>query len=349
MAKRIAVFMDGTWDFEHADTPAGTVIKDESNVAHLHRAALDDASKGQITLYVPGVGTDWYDKFLGGGTGLGVDQRIRGAYKFLVDNYDDDDAIYIFGFSRGAFEARSLAGMIGDVGILRRDRLTGSDWAPAQYNQLAWEVYCDAVAHPQRAQNFKATNSWPARIKMVGVWDTVGALGVPVVFTRETAGAPTFHDLRLGAHIDAAYHAVAIDEKRFDFQPALWDESSKQPSQVLEQCYFAGVHSDVGGGYDDDCGLANITLRWMAERAVDNGLTIDMSQIPAADDKWALALLHDSFTGPLQQRGEYVRPLAAKANVHGSVKTRIGAPSNGCTPYPYKPANVKDGDDYVFI
>src|SRR4051812_1023059 len=106
MAKRIAVFMDGTWDFEHKDVPAGTVLKDESNVARLHRAALDDKTKGQITLYVAGVGTDWYDKFLGGGTGLGVDVRIKRAYKFLVDNYEDGDDIYIFGFSRGAFEAR---------------------------------------------------------------------------------------------------------------------------------------------------------------------------------------------------------------------------------------------------
>src|SRR5262245_8584165 len=130
MAKRLAVFMDGTWDFEHKDIPAGTVITDESNVAHLHRAALNDPAKGQITLYVPGVGTDWYDKFIGGGTGLGVDQRIQRAYKFLVDNYDDGDAVYVFGFSRGAFEARSLVGMIGNVGILRRDRLKGSDWAP---------------------------------------------------------------------------------------------------------------------------------------------------------------------------------------------------------------------------
>jgi uncharacterized protein (DUF2235 family) len=350
MSKRIAVFMDGTWDFEHKEVPAGTVFKDESNVARLHRAAANDATRGQITFYVPGVGTDWYDKFVGGGTGLGIDVRIKRAYKFFVDKYDDGDAIYIFGFSRGAFEARSLAGMIGRVGILKRDRFKGKGpFIEDEFLGAAWEVYRDAVVHPQRAQAFKDTNSWPARVRLVGVWDTVGALGVPIAFTQDTAAVPQFHDLDLGEQIDAAYHAVALDEKRFDFKPSLWNELSKRPSQTLEQRYFTGVHSDVGGGYDDSDGLSNLPLRWMADRAAANGLTVDMTKIPAADAKWPFAKLHDSFNGPIAKRGAFVRPLALHADIDKSVQERLGCATGGCDPFPYKPANVVNPDDFDFI
>ena len=175
----------------------------------MHEAAVDDPAR-QRKHYVRGVGAEWYDQYIGGAVGLGVDTRIRDGYGFLVDNYADGDSIFIFGFSRGAFEARSLAGMIGRVGLLKPPSfgVVGRD----VMIQTAWELYRDAKAFPDRAANFKATHSNSPNITMVGVFDTVGALGIPLIFTEKTVGAPEFHDLDLGEQIDNAYQALSIDE-----------------------------------------------------------------------------------------------------------------------------------------
>ena len=120
MAKNIAVFLDGTWDTYKEG------VSDNSNVGTMYGAALNDGQQ-QVTHYTRGVGTDWYDKIKGGVAGVGLNDRIREAYQFITDNYEDGDAIFIFGFSRGAYEARSLGGMIDRVGLLDRTRFAATN------------------------------------------------------------------------------------------------------------------------------------------------------------------------------------------------------------------------------
>lgn len=330
MAKNLAVFMDGTWDNE-ADPNA------LSNIAMMHEAAVDDPAR-QRKHYVRGVGAEWYDQYIGGAVGLGVDTRIRDGYGFLVDNYADGDSIFIFGFSRGAFEARSLAGMIGRVGLLKPPSfgVVGRD----VMIQTAWELYRDAKAFPDRAANFKATHSNSPNITMVGVFDTVGALGIPLIFTEKTVGAPEFHDLDLGEQIDNAYQALSIDEQRSDFVPALWNRPSVRPGQTLEQVWFSGVHSDIGGGYTPDHRLSDVTLTWMVARAVKHGLLFTDPAFFKCTDDAGYGTLHNSLSAVYQTRGVVLRNINPGATIHSSVQKRMAAQPPTITSV-YAPANVQ--------
>jgi len=247
MAKNIAVFLDGTWDTYKEG------VSNNSNVGRMYEAAVGGDAR-QVKNYTPGVGTDWYDRIKGGVAGVGTNDRIQDAYQFITDQYDGGDAIFIFGFSRGAYEARSLCGMVDRVGLLDRTRFAATN--RRDMFDIVFNNYTRKKDAPndQLVANFKATNCVDAPIRMIGVWDTVGALGVPVFATQLTLFAPAFHDLSLGPRVENAYHAMSIDEQRFDFTPTYWDPATVRPGQHLEQVYFAGVHSDVGGGYDDTHG-----------------------------------------------------------------------------------------------
>jgi uncharacterized protein (DUF2235 family) len=343
MAKNIAAFLDGTWDTYKEG------VSNNSNVGTMYAAAVNDGQR-QVAHYTKGVGTDWYDKIKGGAFGVGLNDRIRDAYQFITDNYDVGDSIFIFGFSRGAYEARSLGGMIDRVGLLDRKRFAATN-RKDMFN-IVFDNYTRPKddANNKLVANFKATNAVDAPIKMIGVWDTVGALGVPLFATTTTLFVPKFHDLSLGPRIENAYHAMAIDEERFDFQPTYWDPSTVRPGQHLEQVYFAGVHSDIGGGYDDDHRLADITLCWMASRARKHGLLFkdDSFGTNCAGDA-PYGTLHDSFSPLYEGRGRFYRVVDPGMTLHKSVQSRLGDTQNRSKPGKYAPTNIDSTKTYDFV
>jgi uncharacterized protein (DUF2235 family) len=289
--KRLVICFDGTWNA--ADSKG-----DETNVARLSRAVrANSGDKPQIALYLRGVGTSgpWLQQFLDGATGDGVDDNIRAAYMFLGQNYVPGDEIFLFGFSRGAFTARSLSGFIGKCGLLKRNQLG--------LIRPAWSYYRSRT--PGRSpQDFNlrhgGTQADPInhapRIKFVGVWDTVGALGVPQrVIDPAAAARYEFHDTSPSGVIEIGRHALAIDEQRDSFVPTLWTQPIP-PGTHIEQVWFPGVHSDVGGGYGQS-DLAMIPLRWMADEAMAAGLALDETILPPQAALQPLAAQHDSRTG----------------------------------------------------
>jgi uncharacterized protein (DUF2235 family) len=289
MQKKLIVFCDGTWNRadQHSDgKPCPT------NVLRLFESTLAEDRNGvpQITHYIEGVGTHKMERFWGGGFGYGISDNIKNAYSFIVSNYEKGDEIFLFGFSRGAFTARSIAGLIRNMGILRRDRLHLVHEAYNQYRDPDPKWGPDS----EMAKAFRQANTFGGEtIAFLGVWDTVGALGAPfgVVLSWITnlLFKCRFHDVRLSTIVESAYHAVAIDERRWPFRPTLWElnethlarnaESLKKDGTLLyEQKWFPGVHSNVGGGYPN-AGLSDCSLQWMAEKAGERGLNADLSRI----------------------------------------------------------------------
>lgn len=293
MTKRLIVCCDGTWnsaDQEHAGVPCPT------NVVRLaYRVAKRDRDTPQIIYYDQGVGTgNLIDRYSGGALGEGLEDNIHDAYRFLVANYEPDDELFFFGFSRGAFTARSIVGMIRKCGILTRS-------AVKQYRAVR-ELYRDETpADDATAVKFRADYSVSGtsdiKVKFIGVWDTVGALGIPLRGLRSlTRQQHQFHDTELSATVEFAYHALAIDEHRAPFEPALWTYKPKD-GQTVEQIWFSGAHSDVGGGYAK-AGLSDISLAWMLDRALIAGLKMDRATVSTYPLQLnAGADLHNSKTG----------------------------------------------------
>jgi uncharacterized protein (DUF2235 family) len=202
--------------------------------------------------------------------------------------YGQDDEIFIFGFSRGAYTARSLAGMIAICGLPTGD--FDDDLVNAAFQ---------AYRNPDQRAAFDATYAlFNAQITMVGVWDTVGSLGIPALFGRIDPILYGFLDTSLHPDVLNAYQALAIDERRQEFPPTLWTPPSPPVAgQVLEQVWFSGVHCDVGGGYPET-GLSDITLSWMMGNAENLGLQIDdavSAQYASLDAKYALDQIHNSW------------------------------------------------------
>ncbi|MET0342535.1 MAG: DUF2235 domain-containing protein [Polyangiales bacterium] len=310
MTKRLIVCADGTWASEdRACAP--------TNVVKLYRALCTEHVEGvpQLVYYQSGVGTEWGERLKGGAFGFGLSRNIRECYAFLVDNYEPGDELYFFGFSRGAYTVRSLAGLIRNAGIV----------SERAHIDRAFTLYRSRRAkhHPSReaAVRFREKHAKGARprgpraevpeVRFIGVWDTVGSLGYPLPFFRavrpllELLGLSWwFHDTKLGNNVLHAYHALAIHERRSDFQPTLWSQqldASGQPqraSQVLEQVWFPGTHSDVGGGHFA-AGLSDLTLSWMIEKATRAGLAFRPStrEFGAHHAPDPTGRLHDSFTG----------------------------------------------------
>ena len=206
-----------------------------------------------------GVGSegDVASRVVAGGVGLGLSRNVRDAYAFLANNYCDGDELFLFGFSRGAYTARSIAGLIGWAGILHKRDM--DDFA------LLWEGYRlrSNPGQPDTRLSFPDRHDGVG-IKVVGVWDTVGSLGIPGHFDRLFTQFYQFLDTDLGVHVENAFHALALDEHRADFAPTLWTRKpDAPPAQTLIQTWFAGAHSNVGGGYAEH-GLSDVALAWMA-------------------------------------------------------------------------------------
>jgi hypothetical protein len=269
--KRLVVCCDGTWNKPDNDNV--------TNIEKIARTVQSDPSATggvyQLVYYISGVGAGSYeaDRLLGGAFGFGLFHNVIACYRFLAQNYEPGDEIFIIGFSRGAYTARSVAGMLATVGLLTKVALVEE--------RLPWAVHLyQATKMPEGAfgesvDEFKHDHCHAAKLAFLGVFDTVGALGVPG-FERET---PRFHNVQLSDQVLCARQALAIDETRLKFAPTFWEAPSEPPDAATEdprvkQVWFEGAHSDVGGGYAET-GLSDTSLLWMAREAHAAGLVFD--------------------------------------------------------------------------
>lgn len=287
MSKRIAFCADGTWDSSTSHT----------NVYKLYKSLLVTAD--QMPFYDDGVGADGNPiiKLVGGAFGTGLWLKIKQGYTKISQVYEKDDEIFIFGFSRGAYTARSLAGMIAVCGLPTQnfdDKLV--DQAFDAYRER------DNASRQQKLKQLANYSLYDAKLKMVGVWDTVGSLGIPSAIGAIDPIAYGFLDTGLHPDVENAYQALAIDEMRWQFPPTLWT-GQPAPGQTLDQVWFCGVHSDVGGGEPDGApgttALSDITLSWMMNKAGALGLQIDpdaqkLYTLPL-DAEYSLDQLHTSW------------------------------------------------------
>ena len=288
---------------------------------------LAEKDDRQVVYYDPGVGTGgWEYEEDGGGlrakgdraTGRGLQRNVEDAYRYLMTSYEPGDRVYLFGFSRGAFTVRSLAGMLHKCGLLRADAGNFVEYAGKMYNAPAG----DAVA-----REFRAVFGRPCPVHFIGVWDTVASLVL-------NAGK-RFHDATLNPEVSHGFHALAIDEARRDFPPSLWDETAAHGEQTVEQVWFAGVHSDIGGWYDER-GLSNVTLHWMLGEARAHGFRMDEARLAGLPpDPHGQA--HESYEGFWRIRGRETRAIPSGARIHASVHERMERRTNG-----YRPANLPE-------
>lgn len=336
--KRIVIACDGTWSRLDARFP--------TNVAKLARAVLPVApgGVGQIVCHLDGVGSGrgtgraarLADRVLGGALGLGLTATLEEAYRFLVLTYVPGDEIHLLGFSRGAFMARSLAGLVRTCGILERRQAPEIGAAIGLYRRRAALGGADGVAAMEfraRAAGHVTTSGREARwreaaglapgmplaIAYLGVWDTVGALGIPshVALAARLNRGLGFHDTALSRLVRAARHAVAIDERRRTFPPTLWanlDALNREAGRAAyAQRWFPGDHGSVGGG-GPVTDLSDDALLWIARGATQAGLALD----PAAVADWTGAR---NPLGPLHARP---RPSALGRLLALDVRDRSG-------------------------
>jgi len=267
--KRLVLCLDGTWNTPEAD--------EITNIVHI-RNLIDPKFKDsadeiviQRVYYESGVGTGGIklQRLLQGATGAGLEDNVRGAYRFLSSIYRADLDIYIFGFSRGAFTARSLAGYIGASGLLKPEHCTFEN------EGRAWTYYrtVPKFRFPSDRRGLDEISFENVRIKALGVFDTVGSRGIPIsgVLNWYNEKYYGFHDVTLGSNVDHAFHALAIDEKRLAFPASVWQYPNHKENKSVEQVWFAGNHANIGGGYSD-ASLSAIALKWMLSRIESLGL-----------------------------------------------------------------------------
>lgn len=320
--KNIVILSDGTWNSpEDINT---------TNVVRMARviAPFDDAKNTQVVFYDWGVGSDG-NKILGGIAGVGLEKNIKDCYRFLVHNYNPGDRLFFFGFSRGAYTVRSLAGLVRKAGILKREH---AGLIAQCYSQYRRRSNSSRPGQPG-AIEFRDQYAYEDRteIAFVGVWDTVGHLGIPVPFwgTSTEEENILFHDNEPSSIIRCARHAMSIDENRSDFKPALWDAKE---GLDIQQVWFPGVHADVGGGYKE-AGLSNIAMHWIIREAQAAGLNLVPGRVKAvADAADPLAVMHDERRAqPMYKlrdlKGPFVRDITGP--LHISAKLRWEADAQG--------------------
>lgn len=301
--RNLIVCCDGTWNTpDQADQGVPT----PTNVVRLFNSLAAQNAEGipQLRYYHPGVGTDgsWWNRAVGGGAGVGLGRNLMSAYHWLAQQYEPGDRLFLFGFSRGAYTVRSLAGMITSehCGLLQ---LTGLGEAEG------WKRVERAYERGYRKRKSRGSwaGSWPFHqagaagtsppVHFLGVWDTVGALGIPnelsILNLIDDPRHYAFHDTELNERVLHARHAVAVDERRASFAPTLWTQVAHRSE--VRQLWFPGVHADVGGGYPET-GLSDGALHWMMTEAESQGLGL-LAGMTAQLRPDPRGVLHDSRTG----------------------------------------------------
>lgn len=345
MGRNLVVCCDGTWNTP-TQTDRGMVVP--SNVVKLARAIDESDPSKQRVYYDTGVGTgSGVDKWTGGAFGIGLTENIQQAYRWIADNYEPEDRLFLFGFSRGAYCVRSLAGLIGRCGLTPPNDAAAVERAYELYRQAADDAGKAAAA------TFKSQQRQP-QIYFLGVWDTVGSLGVPALsrygllrkMVRKLVDGSKyshgFHDETLGAHIEHAYHAVAVDERRGAFAPSLW-KNGAGPRANVEQVWFAGAHCNVGGGYIDS-GLSDHAFMWMAVKAMKAGLTLDQRYLAMRVDPNCHGELRNEYHGLYKVMPDHEREIGntdtLNESIHCSAVSRLQHPTNA-----YQPANLRRATD----
>ncbi|CAG9972022.1 unnamed protein product [Clonostachys byssicola] len=316
VSKRLILCCDGTWmnsdnGYEEPGwfESKGT-LQVPSNVTRISRCFKRRCSDGklQVISYESGVGTgsNGVDSLMGGAFGLGLSERVRETYSYLCSNYMDGDEIVLIGYSRGAFTARSVAGMVGNIGLLTREGVEFfycifkdmQNWQNPDYKDpFPDQPFSKKPKGPHAAAEYRArleemgftrvkqANGDLIKIKAIGVWDTVGSLGIPDVSWLSkldgNANLPStymWHDTSLSDRIENAFQALALDETRPPFSPAVWERPGKDQQTNLKQVWFPGNHANVGGGWEDQ-GAANCTLAWMMDQLASVGVEFDENSI----------------------------------------------------------------------
>ncbi len=352
--RNLVVCADGTWNTPEQETEG---VPTPTNVVRLFNAlAAEDADGSpQPRYYHPGVGSDGsrLSRFLGGTLGAGLGKNIMSAYRWLADQYEPDDRIYLFGFSRGAYTVRSLAGMIALCGLLNSHGLSESEvWERVErvYDR-GYRGREPAAKWGQGVTFHLNAQGEPPDIYFLGVWDTVGALGVPnyleLFNLLDDTSKYSFHDTRLNRKTLNARQALALDENRASFSPTLWSDIADRPH--VKQVWFPGNHGDVGGGHPKT-GLSDGGLKWMVDEARDLGLAFDpvmCAQVtPNPHD-----VLHNSLQGVWAKLRSQPRncPAVTPANggtlVHPSALERQAHPP--ITQASYRPTRVLAPGDAV--
>lgn len=325
--KRLIICCDGTWQ--------GLDNDELTNVAKLYQAVRDTDDEGlpQMTYYDAGVGADstGFEQLMAGAFGWGLDENILQAYRFLCEHYEAGDRICLFGYSRGAYTVRSLAGLVNTAGLLQ-----------AQYVGLAEDAYKlyrnkDAGAASPAAAGFREKYSQPVEIAFLGCWDTVGALGIPDILPYFPVDdlfnkAYQFHDTELSGIIRQARHAIALDEKRHTYEVTHMNLSAEARAAGLDlqEMWFIGRHSVVGGGKPDICGLSDISLQWMLDEAAAAGIAFD-APVCAPDPMVDYGIRLQEWFMPVAREFR-----GGRGNIHPTVFARMAANPA------YRPRSIRD-------
>jgi uncharacterized protein (DUF2235 family) len=353
--KKLVLCCDGTWNWPDQGNP--------TNVVRTARALLTEDREGnpQIVFYDQGVGSTGRKptRVIDGAFGIGLSQNVLDAYRFLADNYREGDELFFFGFSRGAYTVRSLAGFMGMIGLLHKGdlhllpeaygiyRMTRRNDAEKAARAGALDAFKKKLSDRAREQGYGSDRRRFPLIHFLGVWDTVGSLGIPAGDLPLIGGIwPNFHDTELNCFVRNAYQALAIDEHRKTFEPAVWvkrTEATPPPDgrpwvppekQNVVQRWFRGAHSNVGGGYPEE-GLANIAWRWMLDAAASHGLAFDDDYIRQRIRPDASVKLTGSRHGFWKLWPAYFRKLCETSldteALHPSVCSTPGEPAKNLT------------------
>ena len=314
MSKNIIICYDGTGN-EYGKNNTN-VVKTFENIVR---------NEGQVAFYDQGVGTfsclglnlgKKIGILLGKGFGVGLQQNINNGYEYLMNRFEPKDKVFIFGFSRGAFTARALAGMLYHFGVLQKGSKNLIPYVSKMYNKRKFDV----------SDKFKETFSHVCKPHFVGVWDTVASLGyIP---------GKTFYDQTLNPDVKNAYHAISIDEKRKKFPVSLWDENKKHEQQTIEQVWFSGTHSDIGG-FNEKCGLSDITFAWMMDKACKSGMKLKENWKDRLKQDYT-DILHNSRTRFWKLWKKVDRDIPADAKIHKSVFERKNNNNNN------QPSNISE-------
>ena len=334
MARKLVVCCDGTWNTPRTETNiyrtyhflrdrmgAPPEVTQNNGVTTCGGRAADGSEV--VLFYDQGVGTDWFSRLAGGAVGVGLSDNVRDAYHFLGQNFVSGSEIYVFGFSRGAYTARSLCGFIKAAGLLDRPSVKDvwraymdlyataprivagpSDWSVDRLRAWFVQKGGDAVGRLGGDDVASLPRHSGVKIRFIGVYDTVGALGVPLAkATKLNEPIVGFHDTTLSDLVEHAVQALAVDEKRGPYMPSLWTQAvdaALLAGQSVLQVWFPGVHSDIGGGYHDK-GIGNITWDFMMRQAARRGLGIDPGQPTPPVSLEPLPAQHESFDATWQK------------------------------------------------
>ncbi len=313
----------------------------------------------QVAKYLHGVGDSENPmvKFLGGAFGAGLIARVVRGYTFLARSHVPGDAIFIVGFSRGAYTARALAGMVAAQGLMDATKLDLADKEAAyRWGSAVWYRHQRALRSGFLAQLESFAADLPgflaspppadcmvqAPLRALGVWDTVGALGIPAFAAdHERLDLFRFADTRLSPSVARAFHAVSVDEARQDFAPTLWDADPR-----VVQALFPGAHADVGGGYPAgaESGLSDESFLWMAEQLAGEGLRLAAPPATLVSPS-AAGIAHRPWAHfPWTHLPTGARAFPEGLSLHRSVLARLSAgpvvPDPGLPPEPYRPSNL---------